>query len=79
MKRSSSKSTSSQAALLKNEGYIYSTLLDKRKKIKPKFELGDLDRTADKKMFLLKVKQKIGEATCTKIQKCFLTSYQFII
>ena len=33
----------------KNEGYVYKTLLDKRKKIKPKYEIGDLVRTADLK------------------------------
>ena len=38
-----------QASLKKNEGYVYKKLLDKRKKIKPKFELGDLVRTADLK------------------------------
>ena len=31
----------------KNEGYVYKNLLDKRKKIKPKFQLNDLVRTAD--------------------------------
>ena len=36
----------------KNEGYVYKNLLDKRKKLKPKYEIGDLVRTADiKKMF----------------------------
>ena len=36
----------------KNEGYVYKNLLDKRKKLKPKYEIGDLVRTADiKKTF----------------------------
>ena len=30
-----------------NEGFIYKNLLDKRKKIKPKFQINDLVRTAD--------------------------------
>ena len=38
-----------QASLKKNEGYVYKNLLDKRKKIKPKYEIGDLIRTADLK------------------------------
>ena len=38
-----------QASLKKNEGYVYKNLLDKRKKIKPKYEIGDLVRTADLK------------------------------
>ena len=38
-----------QASLRKNEGYVYKNLLDKRKKIKPKYEIDDLVRTADLK------------------------------
>ena len=38
-----------QAILKKNEGSVYKNLLDKRKKIKPKYEIGDLVRTADLK------------------------------
>ena len=38
-----------QASLKKNEGYVYKNLLDKRKKIKPKYEINDLVRTADLK------------------------------
>ena len=34
---------------MKNEGYVYKNLLDKRKKIKPKYEKGDLVRRADLK------------------------------
>ena len=46
---SSTKLTPIQASLKKNEGFVYKSLLDKRKKIKPKYELGDLVRTADLK------------------------------
>ena len=36
----------------KNESYVYKKLLDKRKKITPKFQVNDLVRTADiKKTF----------------------------
>ena len=38
-----------QTSLKKNEAYFYKKLLDKRKKIKPKFQLNDLVRTADVK------------------------------
>ena len=38
-----------QASLKKNEGYVYKILLDKRKKITPKFQINDLVRTADLK------------------------------
>ena len=38
-----------QASLKKNEGFVYKNLLDKRKKIKPKFQVNDLVRTADLK------------------------------
>ena len=44
---SSTKLTPIQASSKKNEGYVYKNLLDKRKKIKPKYEIGDLVRTAD--------------------------------
>ena len=49
---SSTKLTPIQASMKKNEGFVYKNLLDKRKKIKPKYEIGNLVRTADlKKMF----------------------------
>ena len=38
-----------QASLKKNEGYVYKNLLDKRKKITPKFQKNDLVRTTDLK------------------------------
>ena len=46
---SSTKLTPIQPSLKKNEGYVYKTLLDKRKKITPKFQINDLIRTADLK------------------------------
>ena len=46
---SSTKLTPIQASLKMNEGYVYKNILDKRKKIKPKFEVNDLVRTADLK------------------------------
>ena len=46
---SSTKLTPIQASLKKNEGYVYKILLDKRKKIVPKFKINDLVRTADLK------------------------------
>ena len=46
---SSTKLTPIQASLKENEGYVYKNLLDKRKKIKPKFQINDLVRTADLK------------------------------
>ena len=33
----------------KNEGYVYKNLLDKRRKVKPKFQINDLVRVADLK------------------------------
>ena len=46
---SSTKLTPIQAGLKKNEGFVYKNLLDKRKKIEPKFQINDLVRTADLK------------------------------
>ena len=49
---SSIKLTPIQASLKKNEGYVHKNLLDKRKKIKTKFQMNALVRTADiKKTF----------------------------
>ena len=42
-------STKIQGSLKKNEDYVYKNLMDKRKKIKPKYKIGDLVRTADLK------------------------------
>ena len=46
---SSIKLTPIEASLKKNDGYVYNNLLDKRRKIKPKFQMGDLVRTAELK------------------------------
>ena len=49
---SSTKLTPIQASLKKNEGYVYKNLLDKRKKVNPKFQINNLVRVADiKKTF----------------------------
>ena len=46
---SSTKLTPIQASLIKNEEYVYNNLLDKRKKVKPKFQINDLVKIADLK------------------------------
>ena len=46
---SSTKLTPKDASLKKNEGFVYKNLLDKRKKVKPKYEVNNLVRTADLK------------------------------
>ena len=46
---SSTKLSPKDASLKKNEGFVYRNLLDKRNKIKPKYEIGALVRTADLK------------------------------
>ena len=46
---SSTKLSPKDASLKKNEGLVYKNLLDKRKKVKLKYEIGDLVRTADLK------------------------------
>ena len=48
----SKKLSPRDASLKKNEGFVYNNFLDKLKKVKPKFQVNDLVRTADfKKMF----------------------------
>ena len=46
---SSTKLTPIQASLKKNEGFVYKNLLDKRNKIKAKYQINDLVRVADLK------------------------------
>ena len=46
---SSTKLTPIKASLKKNEGFVYKNLLDKRNKIKAKYQINDLVRTADLK------------------------------
>ena len=46
---SSTKITPNDASLKKNEGFVYKNLLDKRKNVKPKYEVNSLVRTADLK------------------------------
>ena len=46
---SSTKLTPIQSSLKKNEGYVYKKFLDKRNKIKPKFQLKEFVRVADLK------------------------------
>ena len=38
-----------QASVKKNEGFAYNNLLDKLKKVKPKFQINDLVRVSDLK------------------------------
>ena len=45
----SAKLSPKDASLKKNEGFVYKNLLDKRKKVKPKFQINDLVRVADLK------------------------------
>ena len=46
---SSTKLSPKDASLKKNEGFVHKNLLDKRKKVKPKFQINDLVRVADLK------------------------------
>ena len=46
---SSTKLSPKDASLKKNEGFVYKNLLDKRKKVTPKFQINDLVRVADLK------------------------------
>ena len=45
----STKLSPKDASLKKNEGFVYKNLLDKRKKVIPKFQINDLVRVADLK------------------------------
>ena len=51
-RHTSTKLSPKDASLKKNEGFVYKNLLDKRKKVNPKFQINDLVRTTDlKKIF----------------------------
>ena len=69
-KHSSTKLSPKDASLKNNEGFVFKNLLDKRKKIKPKFQINDLDRTADlrDKHFQNQI-LLIGVTNCKKLQK----------
>ena len=54
---SSTKMTPIQASKKVNEKLVYSNLQDKRQKQKPKFQLGQLVRSADIKKSIFKRKQ----------------------
>ena len=45
----STKPSPKEASLRKNDGCVYKNLLDKPKKMKPKYEIGDLVRTTNLK------------------------------
>ena len=75
---SSTKLTPIQASLKKNEGFVYKNLLDKRKKIRPKDEIGDLVRTADLKKRFQKEIQQIGLMNYIKLPKLLMIQYQLI-
>ena len=65
----STKLSPKDAPLKKNEGIVYKNFLDKRKKVKPKFQINDLVRTADLKKRFQKEIQLIGLINCIKLQK----------
>ena len=62
------KLTPIQASLKKNEGFVYKNLIDKRNKIKPKFQINDLVRTADLKNSQKEIRL-IGLINYIKLQK----------
>ena len=60
---------SKQASLRKNEGFVYQNLLDKRSKLKPKFQVNDLVRTTDLKKTFSKGEKQTGLIYYVKLQK----------
>ena len=67
-----------QASLMRNEGYVYDNLSEKRKNVKPKFQVNDVVRTADLKKTFSKsdttiwsyILYKITEITNDTIPTC---------
>ena len=77
-KHSSTKLTPIQAPLQKDEGQVYRKLLDKTKKIEPKYKIGCLVRDAQEKK-VLKVIQKTGPRSFIQSQKLSVTKDHLII
>ena len=75
---SSTKLTPTQASLKKNESFVYQNLLDKRKKMKPKFQINDLVRVADLKKRFQKEIQQIGHISYIKLLKLLMIQYQLL-
>ena len=75
---SSTKLTPTQASLKKNEGFVYKNIIDKRNKIKPKFQKNDLVRTADLKKTFSKGDTTNWSYEVLKIQKLLMIQYQLI-
>ena len=74
----STKSTSIEGSLKKNEGYIYKKLLDKRKEVKPEFEINDLVKTADLKKTSSKSGMTNWSYLLSKIRKLKMIQNQVI-
>ena len=74
----STKLSPKDASLKKNEGYVYKNLLDKRKKLKPKFQINDLVRTADFKKMFSKRDTTNWSYKLYKILKLLMIQYQVI-
>ena len=76
---SSTNLTPIQASLKKNEGFVYKNFIDKGNKMKPKFKINNLVRTANlKKKRFQKGIQQIGLINCIKLQKLLMIQYQVI-
>ena len=75
---SSAKLTPIPAPLKMKEGFVYQNLLDKRKKIKPKFQINDLVRDVDiKRTFSKEIPLNCPE-NCIKLQKNSMIQYRVI-
>ena len=75
---SSIKLTPIQASLKKNEGFVFKNLLDKRKKLTPRFQKSDLVRTVDlKKRFRNRIRL-IGLIKSIKLLKLLMIQPQLI-
>ena len=57
-----------QARLKKNEDFVYNNLIEKRKKVKPKFQINDIVRSADLKKTISK-----GDTTNWAYKLCKIT------
>ena len=75
---SSTKLFPIEGSLKENEGFVYKNLVDKRKKIKPKFQVNDLVRVFDLEKRSQKEIQLIGLTFYIQLQKLLLIQYRVI-
>ena len=67
----STKLSPKDASFKKNQGFVYNNLLDKRKNVKPKFQINNLVRTADLKKTFAKADTTLWSYKLYRVKEIF--------